>query len=280
MCASTPRDPALPALDALRAHVYTALATPGPLAAFRPQPARRAIAGGVVFVAAGGRGPDFNYAVYAVALQSATAAEIFRRADAFFGPYEPYSVVVDVEAATGVDEELRRRGWTMDEEEPALALPALPDPLPAPPAGLAIHRVCTEATLADFRAVNGAGSRWLPSLEAATAEGVAVFVGYATGADAGAVASAAGDGGTAVAVATARVARHGDVGDVTGVVTRPEYRRRGFGTAMTWAAVAAARDMGCAAFVLTATELGYPVYRKMGFMPVCTLRTYLPPAPM
>ena len=34
--------------------------------------------------------------------------------------------------------------------------------------------------------------------------------------------------------------------------------------------------MGCRAFLLTATEMGYPVYVKMGFVPVCTLRTYEP----
>jgi hypothetical protein len=34
--------------------------------------------------------------------------------------------------------------------------------------------------------------------------------------------------------------------------------------------------MGCGAFVLGASEMGYPVYVKMGFAPVCTMRTYEP----
>jgi GNAT superfamily N-acetyltransferase len=70
--------------------------------------------------------------------------------------------------------------------------------------------------------------------------------------------------------------RYTQVADLMGVVTRPARRRRGYGTAMTWAAVSAAQGMGCRAFVLTATDMGYPVYVKMGFAPVCTLRTYEP----
>ena len=62
-----------------------------------------------------------------------------------------------------------------------------------------------------------------------------------------------------------------------GVVTHPEFRRRGYGTALTWAAIAAARAMGARAALLGATPLGYPVYLKMGFTPICTMRTYEPP---
>ena len=42
-------------------------------------------------------------------------------------------------------------------------------------------------------------------------------------------------------------------------------------------AVGAGREAGCTAFFLTATELGYPVYVKMGFVPICTMRTYTAP---
>jgi hypothetical protein len=34
---------------------------------------------------------------------------------------------------------------------------------------------------------------------------------------------------------------------------------------------------GCTAVTLNATELGLPVYLKMGFVPVCTHRSYLSP---
>jgi len=63
-----------------------------------------------------------------------------------------------------------------------------------------------------------------------------------------------------------------------GVVTHPDWRRRGFDTAMTWAALDRAVTMDARTFILTATQLGYPVYRRMGFLPVCTLRSFEPPA--
>jgi predicted N-acetyltransferase YhbS len=67
------------------------------------------------------------------------------------------------------------------------------------------------------------------------------------------------------------------VADINGVRVLPEFRRRGFGTALTWATVAEAARLGCHAAVLTSTEMGYAVYVRMGFHPVCTLRTYVPP---
>ena len=43
------------------------------------------------------------------------------------------------------------------------------------------------------------------------------------------------------------------------------YRRRGFGAAMTWAAVAAGLDRGGRSAWLGASEMGYSLYRRMGF---------------
>jgi GNAT superfamily N-acetyltransferase len=68
--------------------------------------------------------------------------------------------------------------------------------------------------------------------------------------------------------------RSGDVAGVYGVVTRPEFRRRGVGTALSWAAVRAAREWGCASMVLQATPMGYPVYERMGFRPVARYVTF------
>jgi GNAT superfamily N-acetyltransferase len=62
-----------------------------------------------------------------------------------------------------------------------------------------------------------------------------------------------------------------------GVVAAPEHRRHGFGAAMTWAAVNEGVRRGCTAMMLTTATMGYPVYLRMGFVPVCTYRTYLPP---
>lgn len=44
-----------------------------------------------------------------------------------------------------------------------------------------------------------------------------------------------------------------------------EYRKRGFGTAVTAKAMEAGREKGCSQAILQATELGEPVYAKLGF---------------
>ena len=59
--------------------------------------------------------------------------------------------------------------------------------------------------------------------------------------------------------------RCSEVSSVVAVATVPEARRRGVGTAASWAAVDAGREWGCQAVILEATEMGFPVYADMGF---------------
>jgi len=59
--------------------------------------------------------------------------------------------------------------------------------------------------------------------------------------------------------------RTGDVSGVYAVGTIARARRRGIGTAASWAAVAAGRAWGCDTIVLQASEMGLPIYRAMGF---------------
>jgi GNAT superfamily N-acetyltransferase len=68
--------------------------------------------------------------------------------------------------------------------------------------------------------------------------------------------------------------RTGDVSGVYGVETRPEFRRRGVGTALSWAAVNAGREWGCDTVVLQATAAGLPVYKRMGFRTVLRYVTF------
>ncbi len=65
--------------------------------------------------------------------------------------------------------------------------------------------------------------------------------------------------GNAIAIRT------GGVSGVYAVGTRTGARRRGVGTAATWAAVDAAREWGCPLVVLQSSEMGFPVYSAMGF---------------
>ena len=239
-------------------HLRTVLTTPSPLERYQVPRTRRAVEGDVVLLEVG---PEDARHHHVIVLGGVAPEEVFARARAFYGRERVDSVELVAEHAAAVEVELRRRGWRVTEEEPALVMEHAPATLPAPPAELTVRRVEDEAGLEDFFAISRSGRRHVPSAEAARDPHVAVLVGYVDG----------------EAVATARVSGHGDVADLMGVGTRPERRRRGYGTAMTWAAVGAAREMGCSAFLLTATEMGYPVYVRMGFVPVYTMRTYEPP---
>jgi ribosomal protein S18 acetylase RimI-like enzyme len=83
-----------------------------------------------------------------------------------------------------------------------------------------------------------------------------VFVGYLSGEP----------------VATSMLATTHSVGlaGVYSVATRPAHRGRGFGTALTAAALAAAGKQGYDTAVLEPSPAGAPMYRRMGFEPLTT----------
>jgi len=66
-------------------------------------------------------------------------------------------------------------------------------------------------------------------------------------------------------VARSLALRRNDLVSVHNVYTPPSFRRQGFGTELTAAAVDAGRAAGATAACLEATALGYGVYEKMGF---------------
>lgn len=59
---------------------------------------------------------------------------------------------------------------------------------------------------------------------------------------------------------------------IYGVATPPEHRRRGYGEAMTWAAVEVAPNLPA---LLQPTALGESVYRRMGFAEIGPFMTWL-----
>ncbi len=77
--------------------------------------------------------------------------------------------------------------------------------------------------------------------------------------------------------ASALALRTGDLAGVYAVGTVEEARRRGLGTAVTWACVGAAREWGSEAVVLQASEMGLPIYRAMGFKEVVEYARFGPP---
>ncbi len=58
--------------------------------------------------------------------------------------------------------------------------------------------------------------------------------------------------------------------------TLPDARRRGVGTAATWAAVVAGRAWGRDTIVLQSSEIGFSLYRAMGFRTVVNWVTFRP----
>ncbi len=243
--------------DDRRPLVRAPLILPSPLQRYRPHPGRHALYDGFALTTLGDGDSDGNFVLV---FGSVPPERVFARASAFFDG-AGYSVTVEVGAAQPMEDAVQSRGWLLDEEEPALVLSTLPAILPPPPLDLVIHEATTEAQFADFFALTHTATPWVPSLDAATDPAVCVLVGYRNGA----------------AVATSRITCFGAVGEISGVGTVPEQRRQGFGTAMTWAAIAAGIRRGCEAISLTASPMGEPVYVKMGFAPVCTYRTYLAP---
>ena len=65
-----------------------------------------------------------------------------------------------------------------------------------------------------------------------------------------------------------------DVAGIYNVCTVPEARGRGIGAAVTAAALDEAVSRGLALAVLGASEMGYSVYRRLGFGEVSRLRSY------
>lgn len=72
--------------------------------------------------------------------------------------------------------------------------------------------------------------------------------------------------GTLVAHAALSVAEdRREVGGIYDVGVAPEVQRRGYGTAVTLAALRCARSLGCRCAVLNATLQGEPMYERIGF---------------
>jgi ribosomal protein S18 acetylase RimI-like enzyme len=77
-------------------------------------------------------------------------------------------------------------------------------------------------------------------------------------------------------VCTAEVTVAEGIAGLYNICTLPDYRQRGFGTAMTLQPLIDAQANGCKTAVLQATEAGARVYKRLGFETFGTITEYKP----
>lgn len=166
-------------------------------------------------------------------------------------------------------ESVRRLGFVRDQRAgTGMAQQPIPQP-PPPPAGLTIE-VASSATLDRWYRANAAASdrsdsgpefdQEMNPPEIVGDPDVRLLGGYLDGEP----------------VASSKAIRSGNVVGVYAVGTSERARRRGIGTAMSWAAIEVGRQWGCEVAVLQASEMGEPVYRAMGFRVVTTYVSFSP----
>jgi GNAT superfamily N-acetyltransferase len=150
-------------------------------------------------------------------------------------------------------------------EMPGMVLDPIPARAPARPAGLRIRRV-VDATLwrtmlrVGLATFTGATpddpDRFLPYTPAIGAKGYVGFVGK-------------------VPVSTSLCVSSSGVGGVFFVSTNSEYRGRGYGAALTWQAAVDSRREGCRTSYLQASEMGLPIYQRMGYREITRYQEWL-----
>ncbi len=77
-------------------------------------------------------------------------------------------------------------------------------------------------------------------------------------------------------VACGLLLQNGDAAGVFCVGVPPAFRRQGLGEVMTSAVLRAGREAGCTIGVLDSSEMGYPLYKQMGFETVIEYHHFEP----
>jgi hypothetical protein len=209
------------------------------------------------FVASGIPAAFFNgvYATQRVADPDAVVADSIEFMDRHAVPWLLW-------VRDGVDDGLldagRRAGLRDAGGPPAMVLPSI-GPIPARPAGFDVEIVADASGLDTFRDIVARGFdmpieivRQLISTDTFDDPNISGVVGSVDG----------------VAVSAALACISGITVGIYNVATPAEHRRRGYGAAVTWAAIEAGATHGSDHAALQASELGAPVYRAMGFVDI------------
>lgn len=171
---------------------------------------------------------------------------------------------------TDLGSHLLRRGFLLGQDMPGMAadLLSLP-PGPAGPPGLAIQQVSDVDSLAQWTYVVGRGFEMpdrltepLLTLERSLGfedESWRRYLGLLEG---------------EAVVASALLLGSGVAG-IYDVATRPGFRRRGLGTALTLEALVDGRRLGYRVAVLQSSPQAVGLYQRLGFREYCRVRQYL-----
>jgi GNAT superfamily N-acetyltransferase len=207
--------------------------------------------------------PLFNMAIAAEPVSPARAKDAVRSAQAWFEQRRlgRYRLV----ARAGVDAPLvaraRTLGFEVTDETPCMALVG-PTLVSGAAEGLEVRSVRDEADLALYcTRFSSADPEWAAIIAgigrtAMALPGFTLLLGLCEGAP----------------VATSMAVVSGETVGVYNVEVDPRYRRRGFGAAMSQAAVAVGAESGCSLAGLQSSEMGLRMYEALGFR---TVETYL-----
>ena len=149
-----------------------------------------------------------------------------------------------------------------------MVLPEISSDIPSPPPGLEVRRVSLEEGYDDFVVTMSVASGMpvesgyhLISPELFDALWVEHYTGYVDG----------------QAVATSTLVASHRVAGVYNISTLEGHRRKGYGTALSWHAIARGTELRANIASLQATEMGAPLYERMGFRKLSTCNDYVQP---
>jgi GNAT superfamily N-acetyltransferase len=221
---------------------------------------------GVSLTASSLPGPGFNFA--AVLQADPPLDDLLPVARGFFaGCDQGWGILVEGDADHPMEAELRARGWAVAEDEPAFVLEdircAVGDPVQSV---LQFRQGTTDADSAAYQGITREAFEAPPDLSDAFIPGpgfaldpdIALFIGSVDGED----------------VTAAGYSRSGETAVLWGVATLESHRGRGFGSAISRAALAHAAARGCLSASLRSGPRSIPVYERLGFRFVCKHRTY------
>ncbi len=201
-----------------------------------------------------------------IVVEPANASDLAASLQWVVGLDVPYRVWIREELASGlaavpIGLGLEREAWLF----PGMVLRSGPQP-PPPAPGVTVRSVEGRQALEEHRELHiskgmsaESAMRMFPASLVADPD-VRLFTAHLDGRPAG----------TSLAIRTA------DAAGVYNVGTLPDARRRGVGTAATWAAVVAGRAWGRDTIVLQSSEIGFSLYRAMGFRTVVNWVTFRP----